>query len=141
MSECLGLKPEVSKFDSRRLPAFSLSPHSISTPILFSVSQPFYCALSVYIPAVPTPDLKDLMTALYRNVADKWKTIGVYLKISDLASIETRHHSDPHLCLLEMLDAWLKRVDPLPTWSAIIEAVEFLGEEQLGRRLREKYCP
>ena len=80
------------------------------------------------------------MTALYRKVADKWKAIGVYLRISDLASIETKHHSDPHLCLIEMLDTWLKRVDPSPSWSAIIEAVEFLGEEQLGKELREKYC-
>ena len=81
------------------------------------------------------------MTALYRKVADKWKVIGVHLEISDLASIEARHRGDPHLCLLEMLDIWLKRVDPPPTWSAIIEAVEFLGEEQLGKELREKYCP
>ena len=89
----------------------------------------------------PTPDLKDLMTTLYHKVADKWKVIGVHLRIGDLASIETKHHSDPHLCLVEMLDAWLRKVDPPPTWSAIIEAVEFLGEEQLGRELREKYCP
>ena len=39
-----------------------------------------------------------------------------------------------------MLEVWLKRVDPPPTWLAIIEAVEFLGEQQLGRELRIKYC-
>ena len=85
------------------------------------------------------PTLKELMTALYRKVAHKWKAIGIYLEISDLDSIETKHHGDTHLCLLEMLDAWLKRVDPPPTWSAIIDAVEFLGEEQLGRELRNEY--
>ena len=93
----------------------------------------------VYVDTVQTPDLKDLMTALYRKVASKWKLIAVQLKISDLASIETKHSGDPHLCLLEMLDIWLKRVKPPPTWAAIVEAVEFLGEEQLGKELREKY--
>ena len=85
----------------------------------------------------PTPDLKGLMTALYHKVTNKWKMIGVQLEISDLDSIETKHRGDSHLCLLEVLDTWLKRVDPPPTWSAIIEAVEFLGEKQLGRELRE----
>ena len=93
----------------------------------------------VYVDTVQKPDLKELVTALYRKVASKWKVIAVQLKISDLASIETKHSGDPHLCLLEMLDIWLKRVNPPPTWAAIVEAVEFLGEEQLGKELREKY--
>ena len=85
--------------------------------------------------------MKDLLTALYRKVAHKWKAIGVYLEIeiSDLDGIEANCRGDTYLCLLEMLDAWLKRVDPSPTWTAIIEAVELLGEQQLGKELREKY--
>ena len=93
----------------------------------------------VFVDTVQAPDLKELMTALYRKVASKWKAIAVQLNISDLASIETKHSCDPHLCLLEMLDFWLKRVNPPPTWAAIVEAIEFLGEEQLGKELREKY--
>ena len=96
---------------------------------------------SIHVHTAQAPDLKDLMIGLYCKVANKWRVIGVHLRISDLDSIETKHHGDSHSCLLEMLDAWLKRVDSPPTWSAIIEAVEFLGEEQLGRELREKYCP
>lgn len=86
--------------------------------------------------------MKDLMAALYHKVADKWKVIGVQLDIgfSNLTSIETKNHNNPHLCLLDMLEVWLKRVNPPPTWPAIIEAVEFLGEEQLGRDLKMKYC-
>ena len=37
------------------------------------------------------------------------------------------------------LHAWLEQVDPPATWAAITDAVEFLGEEQLGKKLREKY--
>ena len=49
------------------------------------------------------------------------------------------YQHDPHRCLLEMLETWLERVDPPTTWATIIEAVEFLGEEQLGKELRENY--
>ena len=81
------------------------------------------------------------MDALYHKVADKWRMIGLYLKIpkGKLAGIAEKCRDDPHSCLVAMLETWLERVDPPTTWVAIIEAVEFLGEEQLGKELREKY--
>lgn len=87
------------------------------------------------------PQLKELMNALYHKVADKWKTIGVYLEIpsAKLGGIAEKCRDDPHKCLIEMLETWMKRTHPPSSWTAIIEAVEFLGEEQLGRELREKY--
>ena len=87
------------------------------------------------------PQLKDLTSALYHKVADKWKMIGVLLEIpkGKLAGIAEKYRDNPHTCLLEMLETWLERVDPPATWAAIIDAVEFLGEEQLGKELREKY--
>ena len=80
------------------------------------------------------------MDALFHEVADKWKIIGVLLEIpkGKLGSIAEKHR-DPKNCLLEMLETWLERVHPPPTWAAIIEAVEFLGEEQLGKTLRDTY--
>ena len=88
-----------------------------------------------------TPQLKDLMDALYHKVADRWKMIGVLLEIPKgrLASIAEKHQRDPHSCLVEMLETWLEQVHPPATWSAIIEAVEFLGEEQLGKELWKNY--
>ena len=90
----------------------------------------------------PTPTLKDLMDALYHAVADKWEHIGIYLHLNmaTLKSINEKHQHDPHKCLIGMLEAWLKRLHPPPTWSAIIEAVEFLGEEELARLIKKKYC-
>ena len=87
------------------------------------------------------PQLKDLMDALYHKVADKWRMIGILLEIpkAKLAGIAEKFQRDPHICLFEMLQTWLERVNPPPTWAAIIDTVEFLGEEQLGRELREKY--
>ena len=86
--------------------------------------------------------MTDLMKALYHTVADKWKLIVIHLHIpmATLKIICTEHQNDPNQCLIGMLEVWLKIEDPLPTWSAITEAVEFLGENQLARELREKYC-
>ena len=87
------------------------------------------------------PQLKDLMSALYHKVADKWKMIGVLLDIpkGKLAGIAEKNRDNPHSCLVEMLETWLERVNPPATWAAIVDAVEFLGEEQLGKELRDKY--
>ena len=90
---------------------------------------------------VPSPEMKDLMDAFYHTVADKWEHIGIYLHLplATLKAISEEHQRDPCKCLVEMLGVWLKRVHPPPTWSAIIGAVVFLGEEQLGSKLKEKY--
>ena len=85
--------------------------------------------------------MRALMDALYHTVADKWEHIGIYLHfpMATLKTITAENQHDLHKCLIGMLEAWLKRVDPPPTWSAIIDAVTFLGEERLGMELREKY--
>ena len=74
-------------------------------------------------------------------MADKWKTLGILLNLpkETLETIEVNCR-DPRNCLIEMLETWLKRTNPPPTWDAIIKSVEFLGEEQLGKELREKFC-
>ena len=87
--------------------------------------------------------MNDLTEALYHTVADKWEHIGIYLHLpmAALKTIAAEHQQDSHKCLIGMFGVWLRRVDPPPTWTAIIDAVEFLGKEQLARQLREKYCP
>ena len=62
-----------------------------------------------------------------------------YLEIpkGKLAGILEKYRGDSQKCLVEMLETWLERVDPPATWAAIIDAVEFLGEEQLGKELRK----
>ena len=87
------------------------------------------------------PKLKDL-TCTLNNVADEWMVLGIQLGIqkSELNGIEINCQRDPKRCLLEMLDMWLKQqVDPPPSWTAIVYAVESLGNNQLGSELREKH--
>ena len=89
------------------------------------------------------PALQELMDALYNEVADKWEPIGIYLHLpmATLRAITADHHRDTYKCLLSMLEVWLKRENPFPTWSAIIQALKFLGEERLATALRKKHCP
>ena len=89
------------------------------------------------------PRLKDLMEALYHKVAHKWESIGTFLEISKgtLASIGEKCRDDPHRCFLKMLDSWLDQISPPASWATIIEAIEFLGDKQLGKELRDKYIP
>ena len=90
-----------------------------------------------------TPELRDLLDALQHKVAHKWKTLGIFLKIPTgrLDNIEAKHH-DPEDCLREMLQVWLKQVQPPPTWASIIKALnsDSLEEQQLAKELREKYA-
>lgn len=81
------------------------------------------------------------MDALYKTVAAKWKPLGIYLEISNLDSIAERCRGDPQNCLVELLETWLKKVNPPCTWATLIEALSLLGEEQLAGELREKYNP
>ena len=85
-------------------------------------------------------ELKDLTGAL-NKVASEWKRLGVHLGIPDgtLDNIAADYPHKSQDCLLEMLKEWLKQqVDPPPSWAVIIDAVESLGDKQLGKELREK---
>ena len=88
------------------------------------------------------PELKDLLKELYTKVADKWEDIGILLGIKDgqLKTIKSNDSKDSTSCLREMLRIWLSRVDPPPSWSAVTEATEFLGYEDLAAHLRSTYC-
>ena len=86
------------------------------------------------------PELKELTSAL-NKVASEWKRLGVNLGIptETLDTIAADHPHSSQNCLLEMLNQWLKQqLDP-PSWGNIIDAVESLGDWQLGRELRQRY--
>ncbi len=83
------------------------------------------------------------MKCLYNTVPDKWMDIGTYLEIAGttLMAIQTQCLNRPQQCLMAMLDVWLARPDPPPTWEAVIEAVEFVGKGDVAKQIRERYIP
>ena len=69
--------------------------------------------------------------------------IGIELSIvkTDLDAIKVTEGGNPKNCLTEMLTLWLKRVDPPPTWSALVTALKCptTGFQQLAEEIEEIY--
>ena len=88
------------------------------------------------------PTLKLLIKELYNTAANKWEDIGILLDIEDgeLAKVKADNHGDSGSCLREMLRIWLKKVNPQPSWTDLIEALIHLREEKLAQQLKERYC-
>ena len=87
------------------------------------------------------PELKDLIKELYTRASDKWEDIGILLGIDPgrLDAIKSAENNTPQSCLREMLKIWVTRVSPPPSWAAIAEAIEQIGDQQLAVELRTKY--
>ena len=79
------------------------------------------------------------MRELSSKAAD-WERMGIELEIDDgdLRQIKADNPLDKCNCLLEMFRKWLTQVSPEPTWAAIADAVEQIGDKELARRLRSK---
>ena len=58
---------------------------------------------------------------------------------SFLDYIEAKNQKDLYEGLIDLLDIWLKRADPPPSWNALFEALQSLGEEVVVLEIREKY--
>ncbi len=83
------------------------------------------------------PKIKDLMKLLYNEVPHEWDGIGTFLEIGvpQLESIRLANLNNPQKCLLAMLNLWLNRPDPPPSWEAIAEAVEVVGRGDIAQKM------
>ena len=88
------------------------------------------------------PTIKPLIKELYNTVANKWEDIGILLDIEDgqLAKVKADNLMNSGNCLREMLRIWLKKVDPQPSWTNLIDSLNALGEEKLAQTLKDRYC-
>ena len=74
-------------------------------------------------------------------LASEWENIGVYLEIDDGTLSTIKADEQKALGRLrEMLRAWLRRTEPPPTWTDMVEAVALINPS-LGDSLRTKHCP
>ena len=53
--------------------------------------------------------------------------------------IKSNYPNDIKRCLEDTLSFWLKDCKK-PTWSAVVTALQNIGENNLARRIKEKYC-
>ena len=88
------------------------------------------------------PTLKELVQFLF-PVASKWYLIGLLISVdeSELEKIAADNQSESNacnMCLVKTLKRWLKMVQPKPSWSAIVEALNGVQEEKLAEVIRQK---
>ena len=109
--------------------------------IMINNCVPVGTSILLILSGTKPPALRELMRAL-RSKAAFWEDIGVELLIDDgdLVQISSDNVMDSRSRLRAMLRKWLARVNPRPTWTAVIEALEQLGDEELAGRLKSKYC-
>ncbi len=92
---------------------------------------------------IPALDIKHVRRVIY-DARAKWYDIGIELEIptGTLKSIKSMYDS-PADCLVEILDIWLKQVEPKPSWRLLITALEqpTIGEERLADKLKQKCYP
>lgn len=88
-----------------------------------------------------TPKIKDLMKEL-NAIASNWQNFGVMLEVDSrkMNSVAADYPWSCEDCLREMLRIWLKNVDPPPSWSAVVDALENIDERRLAKEIRDRWC-
>ena len=88
-----------------------------------------------------SPKFITLLKELSSKVSADWEYIGLALEIEqgDLSTIKSDHH-EAKICFRELLRLWMKQIDPPPTWSIMVEALEALDHKSLAEDLKTKYC-
>ena len=78
---------------------------------------------------------------LYSEVVTKWEQVGYVLGVN-VGLLENIKRKHCQRCFMEMLNEWMKQVNPPPSWSDIISAIENIpGYNSLAQSLRNKYLP
>ena len=89
-----------------------------------------------------SPKISVLLRELLSKVSADWENIGLILDLNEgeLRNIRS-DHDESEQCFREMLKLWLNQIEPPPTWSAIIEAIDaYPRYKSLAEELRKKYC-
>ena len=89
------------------------------------------------------PPTKELVLRKLMKVASKWELIGTLLKIEEgkISSIKADRNSQSELCLMDMIGTWLSKVDPSPSWTALVDVLNFIGEEIPAKEIKDEFCP
>ena len=62
------------------------------------------------------------------------------INTSELDAIKSGGNQTSQSCLREMFKLYLQKDSPPPSWAAIVEALELIGEESLAVQVKTKYC-
>ena len=83
------------------------------------------CGLSIHVgqERLAVESLNEVLSAVYEK-RWKWKNIGLNLGITiDTLNVIEHDHRNCNDCLIAVLEEWLKRSEPRPTWDALQQAL------------------
>lgn len=87
-------------------------------------------------------DLRDVLNEVWA-ARSKWVDVGIQLSLvkTDLDAIKETHGDNVGNCFTEMLTLWLKQVDPPPTWSSLVSALNrpAVGYQGLAEEIATKH--
>ena len=98
------------------------------------------CDFVISLSTAPaTPTLKELSNAL--DSVTNWHSLGVKLGLNghELYAIDKNFHGDNERCKYEMLSSYLQSAK-LPTWKAVTDALQLMGEHTVASKIQAKYC-
>ena len=91
-------------------------------------------------PLEKQPEQPDLLNQVAAKATDKWKKLGLQLKIENhkLKNIQRENPGDSLDCYAEMFELWKKHGSPPYTWRTIIDALRagIVGEIHLADELK-----
>lgn len=74
------------------------------------------------------------------HLAGDWQSIGALLNLPSVQLRAIRNDNPKAVnCMREMLDLWLKQINPFPSWEQLVEVVDII-EPAKAMTLRSKYC-
>ena len=83
------------------------------------------------------PKVRDLI----HKARSKWYDLGLELGVEEetLKTIRKDNNYETEACFRDMLSAWLKMVDPCPSWEGLIAALKksCIGHEELADKVRK----
>jgi len=94
----------------------------------------------IYLPErLSVDDLGDVQRKIFA-VKTEWYNLGLELGLRPptLDSICNKHSGDPSQCFRQVLQEWLKGVNPPPTWQAMVNALKSptVAEYQVAEQIQ-----
>ena len=90
------------------------------------------------------PKRNEVYLALVEHLQPRWYDVFLHLGIEReiLDKCLKDHPFDNHSALLKMIDVWLQRKNPPPSWHTLVEVLQNnLLETETTDTIITKYCP
>ena len=103
----------------------------------------YACLLIFYVgERLTIDDIKEVSELLW-PIRAKFRRLAVVLSIDPGTQDVLANYPDKGDGLTEVIKVWLKKVNPVPTWKALVKALRYdsIGERELANKIAKEHCP